>query len=40
MLSTDDLTLGQSRLLEVDNATVLPVKTHIRVIVTATDVLA
>jgi len=39
MLPTSELKLGQSRLLEVDNATVLPVKTHIRVIVTATDVL-
>jgi len=39
MLPTEELKLGQSRLLEVDNATVLPVNTHIRVIVTATDVL-
>jgi cytochrome c oxidase subunit 2 len=39
MLPTEELKLGQTRLLEVDNATVLPVKTHIRVIVTATDVL-
>jgi len=39
MIPTEELALGQSRLLEVDNATVLPVKTHVRVIVTATDVL-
>jgi len=39
MVPTEELKLGQSRLLEVDNATVLPVKTHIRVIVTAADVL-
>jgi cytochrome c oxidase subunit 2 len=39
MLSTDDLTIGDLRLLEVDNAIVLPINTHVRVIVTATDVL-
>jgi len=30
---------GDLRLLEVDNAVVLPVNTHVRVIVTAADVL-
>jgi len=39
MVPTEELTRGQFRLLEVDNAIVLPVHTHIRVIVTATDVL-
>ncbi|KAL2938525.1 cytochrome c oxidase subunit 2, partial [Bienertia sinuspersici] len=35
----DDLELGQSRLLEVDNRVVVPAKTHIRIIVTSADVL-
>jgi cytochrome c oxidase subunit 2 len=39
MLSEDDLRIGDFRLLEVDNNVVLPVDTHIRVIVTAGDVL-
>ena len=39
MLSTSDLTRGNLRLLEVDNRIILPIKTHIRVIVTAADVL-
>lgn len=39
MVDTADLELGQHRLLEVDNQIVLPVNTHIRVIVTADDVL-
>jgi cytochrome c oxidase subunit 2 len=39
MIPEDDLELGQLRLLEVDNRVVLPVQTHIRVIVTAADVL-
>ena len=39
MLSTSDLTKGNLRLLEVDNRIILPIKTHIRVIVTAADVL-
>ncbi|KAH0658248.1 hypothetical protein KY289_026996 [Solanum tuberosum] len=34
----DDLELGQSRLLEVDNRVVLPAKSHIRFIVTFVDV--
>jgi cytochrome c oxidase subunit 2 len=39
LIPEDDLELGQLRLLEVDNRVVLPVNTHIRVIVTAADVL-
>ena len=39
MVPTEDLELGQLRLLEVDNRIVLPVNTHVRVIVTAADVL-
>jgi len=39
MLPVEDLALGNLRLLEVDNRIVLPVETHIRVIVTAADVL-
>ena len=35
MLPTEDLDKGQLRLLEVDERVVLPVNTHIRVIVTA-----
>ncbi|YP_001874757.1 cytochrome c oxidase subunit 2 (mitochondrion) [Hemiselmis andersenii] len=39
MVAEDDLEPGQLRLLEVDNRVVLPVKTHIRVLVTSSDVL-
>jgi len=39
MVSTNDLVKGSFRLLEVDNRVVLPINTHIRVLVTATDVL-
>lgn len=39
MIPEDELELGQFRLLEVDNRIVLPVNTHIRVIITAADVL-
>ena len=39
MIPTDELLLGNLRLLTVDNRVVLPVRTHIRVIVTAADVL-
>lgn len=39
MIPTNDLVKGAFRLLEVDNRVVLPVKTHIRVLVTAADVL-
>ena len=39
MIPEEDLELGQLRLLEVDNRMVVPVNTHIRIIVTAADVL-
>lgn len=39
MVSDDDLEKGQIRLLEVDNRVILPVKTHIRALVTSADVL-
>jgi len=39
MIPEDDLDLGQLRLLEVDNRVVLPINTHIRVIITSADVL-
>nr|YP_004062181.1 cytochrome c oxidase subunit 2 [Gracilariophila oryzoides]ADR03197.1 cytochrome c oxidase subunit 2 [Gracilariophila oryzoides]APC24920.1 cytochrome c oxidase subunit 2 [Gracilariophila oryzoides] len=39
MIPEEDLDLGQLRLLEVDNRMVVPVNTHIRVIVSASDVL-
>jgi heme/copper-type cytochrome/quinol oxidase subunit 2 len=39
MIPEEDLEFGQLRLLEVDNRLVVPVNTHIRVIVSAADVL-
>lgn len=39
MVAEDDLEKGQLRLLEVDNRVVLPTNTHLRVLVTASDVL-
>lgn len=39
MINEEDLTLGTFRLLEVDNRVVAPIKTHIRLLVTAADVL-
>jgi len=39
MVPTEELSFGQFRLLDVDNQVVLPINTHIRVLVTATDVL-
>ena len=39
MLPESDLEIGQIRLLEVDNPIVLPENTHVRFIVTSTDVL-
>lgn len=39
MIPDEDLELGQLRLLEVDNRMVVPVNTHVRVIITAADVL-
>lgn len=39
MVPTPDLSFGAFRLLEVDNRAVLPVSTHIRVLITSADVL-
>jgi cytochrome c oxidase subunit 2 len=39
MIQENDLEKGQFRLLEVDNRVVLPIKTHIRLLITAADVL-
>jgi len=39
MVPEDELLVGTLRLLEVDNRFVLPLNTHIRVLVTAADVL-
>jgi cytochrome c oxidase subunit 2 len=39
MIAEEDLAPGGLRLLEVDNRVVLPVQTHVRIIVTASDVL-
>ena len=39
MIPESDLNIGDFRLLEVDNKLVVPVDTHVRVIVTASDVL-
>jgi len=39
MIPEEDLTGGNLRLLEVDNRVVLPVNTHIRVLITSADVL-
>jgi cytochrome c oxidase subunit 2 len=39
MKNEDDLVVGDMRLLEVDHRVVLPINTHIRVIVTSADVL-
>ena len=39
MISTPELTEGALRLLEVDNRVILPINTHIRLLVTAADVL-
>jgi cytochrome c oxidase subunit 2 len=39
MVPTTDLSKGSFRLLEVDNRVLLPINTHIRVLVTAADVL-
>jgi len=39
MVPEDELGVGELRLLEVDNRIVLPVNTHLRILVTAADVL-
>jgi len=39
MVPDDELVRGQYRLLEVDNRVIVPVETHVRLVVTAADVL-
>jgi len=39
MIKEEDLNVGDFRLLEVDNRLVVPVDTHVRVIITAADVI-
>jgi len=39
MLEESDLKIGQLRLLETDKKVILPIKTHIRLLITAADVL-
>ena len=39
LIPEEDLQIGQLRLLEVDNRVVIPAETHIRLIITAADVL-
>lgn len=39
MVNTSDLTYGTFRLLEVDNRVILPISTHVRLLITAADVL-
>ena len=39
MVNFDDLTYGSFRLLEVDNRVVLPTNIHVRLLVTAADVI-
>ena len=39
LINVDDLTFGAFRLLEVDNRVILPINTHIRLLITAADVL-
>jgi len=39
MIQEDDLAIGQFRLLEVDNRVLVPTNSHIRVLITASDVL-
>ena len=39
MLSTEELKIGNNRLLEVDNRLIIPINTNIRILITAADVL-
>jgi cytochrome c oxidase subunit 2 len=39
MIPESDLTVGDFRLLEVDNQLIVPAKTHVRLIITAADVI-
>ena len=39
MITTDELEFGSFRLLETDNRVILPINTHIRLLITAADVI-
>lgn len=39
MIPTEDLTIGENRILEVDNRLIIPINTNIRILITAADVL-
>lgn len=39
MIPTSDLELGDNRLLEVDNSLVVPIQSHVRLMVTSADVI-
>jgi len=39
MITTDELEFGSFRLLETDNRIILPINTHIRLLITAADVI-
>lgn len=39
MIQEDELKLGQLRLLEVDNRLLIPIKTHVRLLTTSSDVI-
>jgi cytochrome c oxidase subunit 2 len=39
MVPEEELQVGDFRLLEVDNRVIVPVDTHVRVVITAADVL-
>lgn len=39
MIPTNDLAPGQFRLLEVDEKVIVPVNTHVRVVITSADVI-
>jgi cytochrome c oxidase subunit 2 len=39
MVPTSDLEQGDMRLLEVDNRVVIPINTHVRVLITGADVI-
>lgn len=39
MVQEDELKLGQLRLLEVDNRLLVPIKTHVRLLTTSSDVI-
>jgi heme/copper-type cytochrome/quinol oxidase subunit 2 len=39
MIATNELETGQFRLMEVDNKIVLPIGTHVRVVISSGDVI-